>query len=367
MMIRTRTAVLAAAMTVGILGMSVPATAAVGDPGKADVVVATAPTGQDAFFPDVAKLASGRLIAAYRAGQAHTGQDGRIFLTTSADNGKSWSAATLAVDTPVDDRDPKLSVQADGEILLSFFETDWTRPGQRPLGTFLVRSRDGGRSWSTPTKIGSAMSWTASHGPVVTLPSGAMLSPLYGMFGEQKTTSATVVRSTDGGRTWPASSEITIAAGTDTVGFQEPTLAVLRSGQVVVFIRSNEARVGYLSRSFDGGRTWTAPQRTSIPASSHHVLPINGGAILLTYGDVSGTYSSGRPTVGRIVRTPALDWDRQSGRDVLLYDAGVHGGPTSDQANPSSVELRPGRFLTLTSDPYTHQIVGVFSTVLDYC
>ncbi len=363
---RSRGILAAMAVVTATALMPAPADAAVGDPGRADVVVATAPAGQDAFFPDIAKLPSGRLIAAYRAGKAHTGQDGRIFLTGSEDGGRSWSAPVIAVDTPVDDRDPKLSVRPDGEILLSFFETDWTRPGQRPLGTFVVRSRDGGVSWTEPVKVGTAMAWAAAHGPVVALRDGTLLAPLYGAYGTEAATTATVVRSTDGGRTWPAASEAVIAAGAGGIGFQEPTLAVLRNGEVIAFIRSNEARVGYLSRSRDGGRTWSAAQRTTIPASSHHVLPITSGAIFLTYGDISGRFAPGRPTVGRIVLAPSLDWDRQPSHDTLLYDAGVHGAPTSDQANPSSVEIRPGRFLTVTSDPYTSQIVGVFSNLTDY-
>lgn len=355
--------------------------AAVGDPGRADVVVAKAADGKRAFFADIVRLRSGRLLAVYREGVAHTGQDGRIMLTESADLGLTWSTPRMVVDSPLDDRDPKIFQASDGTVLLSFFETDWTATVKLPVGTFVSRSTDDGATWSEPVHAGTNLQYpggkpqsAASHGPVVEVTGGELLLPLYGVLPGGKGNSATVVRSTDGGRSWSKDTESVIAENgvddTTAIGFYEPVLAVLPGAdRVVAFVRSNEARVGYLAHSSDAGRTWTPAKRTKIPASSHHLLRIGGDSLLLTYGDISRTRSAGRPTAARIIPNAWLDWDHQSGvsADILLYDASVNGPrPTDDQANPSSVVVGAGRYLTLTSDPYTQQIVGVYSERDDY-
>jgi hypothetical protein len=45
---------------------------------------------------------------------------------------------------------------------------------------------------------------------------------------------------------------------------------------------------------------------------------------------------------------------------------GGPGGVVSGQANPSSAEPSPGRFLTMTYDLNRHAIVGVFTRTGDY-
>src|SRR5690349_16807834 len=105
------------------------------------VVVATAESGKRAFFGDIIKLHNGRLLAAYRESVAHINQDGRIMVVESRDQGHTWSAPRLAIDTAIDDRDPKLMQTRSGAILLSFFRTDWTGypPGPVTLvGTFVA-------------------------------------------------------------------------------------------------------------------------------------------------------------------------------------------------------------------------------------
>jgi hypothetical protein len=47
--------------------------------------------------------------------------------------------------------------------------------------------------------------------------------------------------------------------------------------------------------------------------------------------------------------------------DAQLYDSGH-----PDQANPSSVEVAPGRFLTLGFDVRAGTVTGVFSSPGDY-
>ncbi len=343
------------------------------------VIVATAPTGRMAFFPDMIRLADGRLLVGYRDSISHIAQDGRILVVESSDDGRTWSAPRVAVDTSIDDRDPKLTQLRDGTILMNFFRTDWTGyPSQNPatlVGTFVARSTDGGRSWSEPVQVGTAMSGpsdvivgayyaghAATHGPIVELSNGDLLVPLYGRLPEGGNGPATVVRSTDGGLTWPKSGEAFIGHTTG-LDYQEPNLSVLRDGTLLSIIRTSR-NIAYVSWSDDNGHTWSTPVDSGLPASSHHQLRLRNGAILFTYGDPSGKINAGRPTLGRILKHPERGIGDE--HELLVYDAAINGAPTFDQANPSSVAFSPARFFTVTSDPYLKSIVGVYTNVSDY-
>lgn len=342
-------------------------------PPSTQVVVAQAPDpDKELRFPDIIRLQNGRLLAAFYEATSHVGPDGSIFVTESSDGGQTWSTPQVAVDTIYDDRDPKLVQLDDGTVLLSFFETDWREKPATLRGTHVVRSTDDGQSWSEPIKVQSAMDCgcgapsgayytglNASHGAPVELANGDLLIPLYGNLPNTTRGNATVVRSTDGGLTWPAAGESTIAAGT-TFDFQEPVLTVLDDGEIVALLRTTTSpQIAYLSRSFDNGQTWTPAEPTDIPASSHHLLTLKSGAILLTYGDVSKRFSPYRATSGRIITDPHGSWNGYT--DIQIYDSG-----NSDQANPSSAEIRPGRYLTLSFDVVNRTVVGVFTTRHDY-
>jgi hypothetical protein len=100
---RIRTGALALTLSTAVVA-GPAAIAAVGAPGRADVVVATAETGKRAFFADLVRLHDGRLLAAYREGAQHTGQDGRILGVQSDDGGHIWSTPRVIMDSPLDDR-----------------------------------------------------------------------------------------------------------------------------------------------------------------------------------------------------------------------------------------------------------------------
>ena len=365
---------------VAVIAAAAPAVASPSPPGTPTdpVIVAPAESGKRAFFGDMIKLKDGRLLVAYRESVAHINQDGRIMVVQSRDQGRTWSMPAVAIDTPIDDRDPKLMQMRDGTVLMNFFRTDWTGYPGSPVtlvGTFVTRSTDQGGSWSTPIEVGTAMEGpsdvvtgayyaghAATHGPILELPNGDLLVPLYGRLPEGGTGPATVVRSTDGGRTWPAANESVIGRAA-TFDFQEPNLSLLKNGAILSVIRTS-INIAYVSWSYDLGHTWTTPVSTGLPASSHHQLVLHNGDVLLTYGDLSGTFGPGRPTVGRILRHP--ERGVEAAKDILIYDAAIHGPATTDQANPSSVELRPNRYFTITSDPHLAAIVGVFTNHRDY-
>jgi Neuraminidase (sialidase) len=327
------------------------------------IVLARTPQGQLPYFPNAIRLSDGRLLVVYREGNGHVRSVGRIVLLTSDDDGDTWSEPRVVVDTIHDDRDPMLVQLSNGDILLSYFRIDWTRKPWVVPGVQVIRSTDGGLTWGEPVDVGSTMRqrtnarWhsfraghIASHGQILELPSGDLLAPIYGVFPGDLYHSASVVRSTDGGLTWPAENEVVIGRRPDRYSL-EPVLTYA-GDQVTALIRTEGA--AELRRSDDGGRTWSDPESLKLWASSADTVTLSDGAVLLAYGDVSRTLSAGRPTVATVIADPLGPWD--TGPQHLVYDA---GNDTFDQANPAVVELPGNRVLILTYDIFRREIVGV--------
>jgi len=113
-------------------------------------------------FPDVCRLADGRLMCAFYAGHGHVSlpderypRGGRLVFCTSNDEGKTWGPAQPLYDGPGDDRDPSITQLADGRILCTFFSLHGRKPnGEYDCpGTMLTISDDAGVTWSEPVLI----------------------------------------------------------------------------------------------------------------------------------------------------------------------------------------------------------------------
>jgi hypothetical protein len=78
--------------------------------------------------------------------------------------------------------------------------------------------------------------------------------------------------------------------------------------------------------------------------------------LLQTWGDRSGAFGPGRPTVGRVI-TP--DGVRHAPK--VIYTRG-HG----DESYPSTVQVGPGTFFTVYYDAPRKIIGGTYSRLRDY-
>jgi hypothetical protein len=146
-------------------------------------------------------------------------------LHVSFDGGASW--LKTPVPAPRDDPKPKcyapdVAFGADGILYLSFVTLKGT--GNVPNAAWIARSRDGGRTFSTPVKVGGPLTFQVRLAADPVVPRRLHL-------------------------TWLQA---------DDVGY----LRFTRAGNSIRF-----------ARSADGGTSWTAPVRVSGPAHARAVAP----------------------------------------------------------------------------------------------
>lgn len=236
-------------------------------------------------FPDLCRLHNGDLLCVFYAGYDHVSlpnqqypRGGRICMVRSRDEGRTWSTPEVLYDGPEDDRDPHIAQLKDGTLVCSFFT-------YRPAGngvetrTQLVFSHDDGRSWSRrPVTVAEGY---ATSAPVRQLPSGKCLLGIYAEQREQGRYFAAVTASADGGLHWEAPVPLSERSPSLPDG-SETDIIRLRDGSLLAAIRSDRVNMHYcLSR--DEGRTWTPPQDIGFPGHAPHLTRLSTGEILLTH------------------------------------------------------------------------------------
>lgn len=274
------------------------------------VVVAGGRPPASRAFPGVQALPDGELLVGYRRGTDHlVTNDGVVTMARSRDGGCTWTTPTVVCSEPGWDCSGgnRLVLLPDGSVAMFVLQARWskgasqTATGIDPLSvpdrihvlmaerearSFLVRSHDGGRTWS---KIGGEIrlfrDWTeiAARGQAHVLDDGGWLVPAYGGDGPRQRTYTIAAVSNDGGRTWSARS---IIAADRTRDFHEADLLRRRDGGYLAMIRSQGGRSDlYWSCSLDGGGTWSPPARTGLRGQAPALSRLRSGAILCAYRD----------------------------------------------------------------------------------
>lgn len=323
-------------------------------------------------WPTVAQRQNGELWVTCSGGrEAHVCPFGKVVAMKSTDHGGTWSAPATVYDGPIDDRDSGVLETAKGTLLVTTFTSlayedsykkaaamaeltpqGWVSKAmpadryarwkaaheklsdaerQAQLGEWVLRSTDGGATWSNPipTVVNSP------HGPTQ-LKDGRLLYAGKQLWtGEKK---IGVAESKDDGLTWHWLAEIPTRKGDVAVkGYHELHAVEAADGTLIAQIRNhNAADKGSTlqSESTDGGKTWSEPHAICFGLPSH-LLRLRDGRLVMTYGHR-------RQPFGNQARL-STDNGRTWGEPALISGDGIGG----DLGYPSTVELPDGTLLTV--------------------
>lgn len=267
-------------------------------------------------WPTLMRRHNGELLLAFSGGrESHICPFGRLELMRSKDDGKSWGWPQVIYDSPIDDRDAGIVETKKGTLLLTNFTSlryaqdldeaekvpvgqpkawealklaEWRaahhrlspQERQSEQGTWMWRSTDGGVTWSTRY----AVPCNSPHGPIA-LKDGRMIYLGVALWGSERTVGAW--ESNDDGLTWSLLSPIPARPGDSTKDYHELHGIECSSGKLLAHIRNhnkeNEREI-LQSESTDGGKTWSVPHAIGIWGLPSHLMTLNDGRLLMTYG-----------------------------------------------------------------------------------
>ena len=276
------------AVLVVVLSMSLCAFSQAPQPSEsqkgADHVMVCTDAGLGAYeaFPDVCRLADGRLFCVFYAGYGHVSlpneahpKGGGIAGCFSSDEGKTWTPAQIIYDGPDDDRDPSIAQLSDGRLLCNFFSLRKKDGGKWDgLGSWIIESNDAGKTWSALRPIHPEYYCSS---PVRELPGKTLI---LGLYRETKESSnGAVTLSKDMGRTWSAPIDI------DNGGLRldaETDVIQLKDGRLYAAQRTAQESMRY-SISEGGGYTWSVSKPMGFPGHCPYLHRAPGDIILCAH------------------------------------------------------------------------------------
>jgi Neuraminidase (sialidase) len=152
-------------------------------------------------------------------------------------------------------------------------------------GVYLIFSKDNGRTWTKPVRDANIRNFykgkgaVSPYGKIVQLPDGTVLMTVYFEFFDERHNQSYLFRSKNGGKSWGEP----VRLGEH---YNETGIVRLRDGRLLAALRSEKGGHLAISESADQGRTWSKPAQ--ITADSEHpgdLIQLNDGRVLLVYGE----------------------------------------------------------------------------------
>jgi hypothetical protein len=313
-------------------------------------------------WPTLTRLRSGRLMVVWSGGrEEHVCPFGRVECLTSDDDGVTWTWPRVLLDGAIDDRDAGILETAKGSLLVTTFSslayeptlTQWEQDAnadaertarwqaardrltaeqrQRELGTWMIRSTDGGLTWSSRYDC----LVNSPHGPIQ-LSDGSILYAGRELWSDNPRVG--VACSHDDGVTWEWLAEIPARDGDNPDDYHELHAIETEDNRIIAQIRNhNPANEGETLQceSSDGGMTWSKPVSIGIWGLPSHLMRMSDDRLLMTYGHR-------RDPLGNQARL-SEDQGRTWSEPMVIYGSGT----TGDLGYPSTVQLDDGSLLTV--------------------
>ena len=330
-------------------------------------IVCSLPNEPRGYFgwPSIAKQEDGTIcVVASGLRRGHVCPWGRTVICKSHDNGKTWTYPQVINNTPMDDRDAGVVSLGGQRLAVTWFTSNtyilfdqqrnedgswkdkevgkvidtWTADMiARESGSFIRVSEDG-EYWGEPRKAPV----NTPHGFIV-LQDGSWLyfGKDWKFSGEGKhyymrgDTAICAARSTDEGRSWEMLGSVPLPQNVKYEYCHEPHVLEVKPGELLGVVRVELPFRVMLTRSTDGGRTWTTLEETGCMGSPPHLLRHSSGAIVCVYGYRMAGY--GQRCM--ISYDDGKTWDK----NIIIRD----DGPNGDLGYPASVELPDGSILTI--------------------
>ncbi len=323
-------------------------------------VVMENPSGIHNYFgwPSVARLQDGSLAAVasgYRT--KHICPFGKAVLCRSYDDGGTWTAPEIVIDTTLDDRDSGIVPFGKNDVILTSFnntiafqrsiggitpyasayldEAEKRGAEARDLGSNFKISHDGGYTFGELHHVPV----TSPHGPCA-MPDGTLL-----YVGRQFSPANSHRPEDTCVQCWRVFPDGTVSYLSSIANVStellscEPHTLLTQSGRLIVHIRvqNRETFTIYQSVSEDMGKTFSEPRQILAQkgGSPAHMIQTADGTIYSVYGYREAPYGI------RVMRSrdDGETWET----DRVLWD----GGPGSDLGYPCSVIRRDGSILTV--------------------
>jgi sialidase-1 len=289
-------------------------------------------------------LQNGDLVAVYNEERYPYHHDsGRTMFTRSTDGGRTWGQPAILLDwsETTGNWDAGICELSDGTLLVNYTLTGFFKRGQKPsqpswsaapntkqwgdwtwafktqswLGTFVVKSTDGGLTWGTPIPVNvRPMKHGGCRSGCWQLPDGGILMGLYGRIrgygeeGEGETTRSALMRSDDGGDNWEYYSTLAYDPA-NIIDYEEPDILRLKDGRLVCFMRthvnpSGDSKNMVMTISEDDGFSWSPLKWTNIWGYPPELIPLQDGRYLMVYGYRRPPYG-----VRGIISDDGVTWD----------------------------------------------------------